>query len=170
MEARIMAESSKASGSYPPVGKSAPAFSGTAADGTTVTLADCLGKVVVLYFYPKDDTPGCTTEACGFRDGFERMKRAGIELIGVSPDSPDSHRKFAAKYELPFTLVADEDKSICQAYGVWQEKTKDGRTYMGVARTTFVIDKQGRIARVFEKVKPEGHEQEVLDWVKGSLG
>jgi thioredoxin-dependent peroxiredoxin len=154
---------------YPQVGAKAPAFTAVVSGGRKVKLADFAGKVVTLYFYPKDDTPGCTIEACGFRDHFDALKQAGVEVVGVSPDSPESHEKFAGKFSLPFTLLADEDNSICQAYGVWQEKNKFGRTYMGVARTTFVIDKEGRIAHVFEKVKPDGHEQEVLEWVKANL-
>lgn len=154
---------------YPAVGSPAPGFTAAASGGRTVTLADLAGRVVVLYFYPKDDTPGCTVEACAFRDGWQQMRAAGIEVLGVSPDSVQSHDKFAGKYGLPFTLIADEDRAICQAYGVWQEKSRYGRTYMGVARTTFVIDRDGRIAHVFEKVKPEGHETEVLEWVQENL-
>ena len=155
---------------YPKVGGKAPAFTAVDAAGSKVKLSDFAGKVLVLYFYPKDDTPGCTTEACGFRDRFTDLRNAGLEIVGVSPDSPASHVKFAGKYNLPFILLADEDKSICQAYGVWQEKQQYGRKYMGVIRTTFIIDKQGRIAHVFEKVKADGHEQHVLEWVKVNLG
>ena len=154
---------------YPAVGTKAPAFSAPASDGHTVKLSDFKGKIVVLYFYPKDDTPGCTKEACGFRDAQEKFDEASIVVLGVSPDTVDSHRKFAGKFRLPFTLLADEDHSICESYGVWQEKSMYGKTHMGVARTTFVIDDQGRIARVFEKVTPEGHEAEVLDWIAINL-
>jgi peroxiredoxin Q/BCP len=154
----------------PREGDVAPAFSAPAAGGQTVSLSDYVGKkVVVLYFYPKDNTSGCTKEACGFRDDWAAARRAGIEVIGVSPDSATSHEKFAAKYELPFTLVADEDHKIAEAYGVWQEKSMYGRKYFGIARTTFVIDKKGGIAKVFEKVKPVGHSAEVLSWVRDAL-
>lgn len=155
---------------YPAVGGPAPAFSAPDGEGNTISLTDFAGKkIVVLYFYPKDNTSGCTKEACGFRDNHEALKKAGVALLGVSPDSPASHQKFAAKFELPFPLLADEDKQICKDYGVWQQKSMYGRKYMGVARTTFVIDKQGRIAHVFEKVKPVGHDQEVLDWIRANL-
>lgn len=166
-----MAESASEnlSGPYPTVGSKAPAFTAVDAGGRKVKLSDFAGKVLALYFYPKDDTPGCTTEACGFRDRFADLKKAGIEVVGVSPDSPASHQEFAGKHDLPFTLLADEDKAICQAYGVWQEKQQYDRSYMGVVRTTFVIDKQGHIAHVFEKVKPDGHDQAVLGWVKANL-
>ena len=121
------------------------------------------GKNIVLYFYPKDDTPGCTVQACGFRDSFKAIEKLGAVILGVSPDSTKSHDKFIAKFDLPFALIPDEDKSICQAYGVWMEKSMYGKKYMGVARTTFVINKEGNIAKVFEKVKPEGHNQEVIE-------
>lgn len=154
----------------PAEGQVAPPFSAPAAGGRTVSLSVFAGKkVVVLYFYPKDNTSGCTKEACGFRDDWQALKRAGIEVIGVSPDSPASHERFAAKHELPFTLVADEDHAIAQAYGVWQQKSMYGRKYLGIVRTTFVIDKKGRIAKVFEKVKPDGHSAEVLSWIRRGL-
>ncbi len=116
----------------------------------------------MLYFYPKDDTPGCTKEACSFRDAFSKFKKQRIAVLGVSPDSEKSHQKFATKYKLPFTLLADTDKSIVEAYGVWGEKKFMGRTYMGVNRTTFLIDEKGKIKKIFEKVKPEDHASEVL--------
>jgi peroxiredoxin Q/BCP len=147
----------------------APNFRAPTSGGKTVKLSDLKGQVVVLYFYPKDNTSGCTKEACGFRDAWAQFRKAGIEVLGVSPDSVKSHDNFAGKFNLPFTLVADEDKSICQAYGVWQEKSMYGRKYFGVARTTFVIDKTGKIAHIFEKVKTTGHEQEVLDWIQANL-
>jgi peroxiredoxin Q/BCP len=160
----------KNAGALPAVGTAAPAFTAAASGGRTVSLSAFRGKkVVVLYFYPKDDTPGCTKEACSFRDDWSALERAGIVVLGVSPDSAASHERFAKKYGLPFTLVADEDHAIAERYGVWQEKSMYGRTYMGIARTTFVIDKQGRIAHVFEQVKPEGHSGEVLDWVRENL-
>jgi peroxiredoxin Q/BCP len=144
-------------------GNSAPAFKTTNAEGETVALKDLRGQKVVLYFYPKDDTPGCTKEACSFRDAFAKFKKRGIAVLGVSPDSAASHKKFATKYKLPFTLLADTDKSISEAYGVYGEKKFMGRTYMGVHRTTFLIDEKGKIKKVFEKVKPEEHASEVLD-------
>jgi len=156
-------------GSFPAVGRKAPAFAALDADGRTVRLADLKGRIVVLYFYPKDDTPGCTTEACEFRDDHAALARAGIAVLGVSPDGVDSHRRFAEKHRLPFTLLADQEHEICRRYGVWQEKSSYGRTYWGVVRTTFVIDQRGRVAHVFEKVKPQGHAAEVLAWIRDHL-
>jgi thioredoxin-dependent peroxiredoxin len=144
-------------------GTTAPAFKTTDADGETVSLKDLRGQKVVLYFYPKDDTPGCTKEACSFRDSFAKFKKRGIAVLGVSPDSEASHKKFETKYKLPFTLLADRDHSIAEAYGVWGEKKFMGRTYMGILRTTFLIDEKGKIKKVFEKVKPEDHASEVLE-------
>jgi thioredoxin-dependent peroxiredoxin len=143
-------------------GSAAPAFKANDAEGNIVSLKDLRGQKVVLYFYPKDDTPGCTKEACSFRDGFAKFKRRGIKVIGVSPDKETAHKKFATKYDLPFTLLADTDKAIAEAYGVWGEKKFMGRTYMGVLRTTFLIDEKGKIKKIFEKVKPEDHASEVL--------
>ncbi len=159
----------KTASSFPRIGSKAPAFSAPASGGHQVRLSDFKGKIVVLYFYPKDDTSGCTREACAFRDSHAALTKAGIVVVGVSPDSVNSHDKFAARYELPFTLLTDEDHAICEAYGVWQEKSMYGRKYMGVARTTFVIDADGKIAHVFEKVKPDGHDVEVLEWVRQNL-
>ena len=144
-------------------GTAAPQFSAMNANGETIRLKDLRGKKVVLYFYPKDDTPGCTKEACSFRDAFANFKKRGIEVLGVSPDSEASHKKFTAKYKLPFTLLADPDHSIADAYGVYGEKKFMGRTYMGVKRITFLIDEKGKIKKVFEKVKPEEHAREVLE-------
>ena len=144
-------------------GSTAPAFKTNDANGETVTLKDLRGQKVVLYFYPKDDTPGCTKEACSFRDAFAKFKKKGIAVLGVSPDSEKSHLKFATKYQLPFTLLADTDRSIAEAYGVWGEKKFMGRTYMGVHRKTFLIDEKGKIKKIFEKVKPEDHANEVLE-------
>jgi thioredoxin-dependent peroxiredoxin len=144
-------------------GTTAPAFKTTDQSGKTVSLKDLRGQKVVLYFYPKDDTPGCTKEACSFRDAFATFKKRGIQVLGVSPDNEKSHQKFVSKYKLPFTLLADTDRSIAEAYGVWGEKKFMGRTYMGVHRTTFLIDEKGKIKKVFEKVKPEDHASEVLD-------
>lgn len=145
----------------PKVGDKAPDFKSVNQDGKEIKLGDLKGQAVVLYFYPKDSTPGCTVEACEFRDGYAKLKKKAV-LFGVSPDSAKSHTKFIEKFSLPFDLLADEDKSICKAYGVWVKKSMYGREYMGVARTTFVIGKDGKIARVFEKVTPKGHADEVL--------
>ena len=131
-------------------------------NGTERRLSEYRGKPVVLYFYPKDDTPGCTTEACEFRDDTADYAQAGVVILGVSPDSPKSHLKFKEKYNLPFTLLADEDHAVCEAYGVWVLKSMYGREYYGVARTTFVIDADGKIIKVFEKVTPKGHSAEIL--------
>ena len=143
-------------------GATAPAFKTTNTNGESVSLKDFRGQKVVLYFYPKDDTPGCTKEACSFRDGFSKFKKRGITILGVSPDSEKSHQKFTAKYKLTFTLLADTDHSIADAYGVYGEKKFMGRTYMGIHRTTFLIDEKGKIKKVFEKVKPDDHADEVL--------
>jgi peroxiredoxin Q/BCP len=144
-------------------GTTAPAFKTTDANGETVSLKDLRGQKVVLYFYPKDDTPGCTKEACSFRDEFATFKKRGITVLGVSPDNEKSHKKFETKYKLPFTLLADTDHAIAESYGVWGEKKFMGRTYMGVQRSTFLIDEKGKIKKVFEKVKPEDHASEVLE-------
>jgi peroxiredoxin Q/BCP len=144
-------------------GSVAPDFKTTNTNGETVRLKDLRGQKVVLYFYPKDDTPGCTKEACSFRDAFADFKKRGIEVLGVSTDSEASHQKFTAKYKLPFTLLADTDHSIADAYGVYGEKKFMGRTYMGVKRMTFLIDEKGKIAKIFEKVKVDEHAREVLD-------
>ena len=143
------------------VGKSAPAFSLDTDTGEKLSLKDLKGRPVVLYFYPKDDTPGCTVEACEFRDAFPRFKGSKAVILGISPDSVKSHQKFKQKFDLPFTLLADEDHAIAEKYGVWQKKSMYGRTYMGIARTTFVIDQEGKVAKIFEKVKPKGHAEEV---------
>lgn len=140
----------------------APDFTLLADDGSPVTLSSFRGRPVVLYFYPKDDTPSCTTEACEFRDAFPDFGKLDAVVLGVSPDSVKSHAKFRAKFELPFLLLADTDQAVSNAYGVWQEKSMYGRQYMGVVRTTFVIDAAGDIAQVFEKVKSAGHAAAVL--------
>lgn len=148
-------------------GQKAPLFSLPASGGKTVALKDFQGKKnVVLYFYPKDDTPGCTVEACGFRDSFDALKKTGAVVLGVSPDPLKKHEKFIEKYELPFLLLSDEEKTVCEKYGVWVEKSMYGRKYMGVARTTFVIGKDGRVVKKFCKVKPRGHDEEVLEVLK----
>lgn len=139
----------------------APDFSLTADDGSTVTLASLRGQPAVLYFYPKDDTPGCTTEACEFRDAFPRFDAEGVQVIGISPDSVESHVEFKSKYDLPFRLLADTEHEMAIAYGVWKEKNMYGRKLMGVERTTVILDKDGRVARIFPRVKPTGHAAEV---------
>jgi len=145
------------------MGEKAPDFKAPNQEGKTIALKDFKGKSVVIYFYPKDDTPGCTIEACEFRDGMKQIKKAGAVVLGVSPDSVKSHTKFNDKFKLAFDLISDEDKVICKAYGVWAKKKLYGREYMGVLRSTFVINSQGKIARIFENVKPKGHVAEVLE-------
>lgn len=147
-------------------GDKAPAFKARDADGNQVKLSDFRGQKVVLYFYPKDDTPGCTKEACSFRDSHSKLTRRGIKVLGISLDSEASHKKFAAKYDLPFTLLSDPERSVAEAYGTYGEKKFMGRTYMGLHRMTFLIDEKGRIKKIFNKVKPEGHADEVLEAFK----
>jgi peroxiredoxin Q/BCP len=147
----------------PAAGDNAPDFSAPDQNGNTVSLKDFSGKTIVLYFYPKDDTPGCTKEACGFRDDLSAFTGKNSVIIGVSPDDSKSHKKFVDKYNLPFTLLADPDKKICEAYGVWQEKSMYGRKSMGVVRSTFVIGPDGKIAKAFSNVKVDGHVAKVLD-------
>jgi peroxiredoxin Q/BCP len=142
-------------------GTLAPDFTLEADDGRRVRLSDLRGQAVVLFFYPKDDTSGCTKEACEFRDALPRFDRLDAVILGVSPDDARSHRKFKEKFALPYTLLVDEEHRVADAYGVWQEKSMYGRKYWGNARTTFLIDREGRVARVFEKVKPDGHAEEV---------
>jgi peroxiredoxin Q/BCP len=143
-------------------GLKAPQFSLPTGDGSTLSLKDLKGKKVVLYFYPKDNTSGCTQEACDFRDDHAALKRKGAVVVGVSIDSVASHGKFSAKYDLPFPLLSDEAKEMVKAYGVWKEKSMYGRKYMGIERTTFVIDEKGTITHVFPKVKVSGHSKEIL--------
>jgi peroxiredoxin Q/BCP len=143
-------------------GDKAPDFTAPTNGGGRISLADLKGKNVVLYFYPRDDTPGCTKEACAFRDRFGALKKKGAVVLGVSVDSPKSHDKFARKFHLPFTLVSDEDKKIVNAYGVWGEKSFMGRQYLGTHRVTFLIGPDGRIRKIWPRVKPEEHPQEVL--------
>jgi peroxiredoxin Q/BCP len=143
-------------------GKPAPDFALTSDGGETVNLADLRGKQVVLYFYPKDDTPGCTKQACGIRDVYGDFERAGAVVLGVSPDDERSHVKFKEKYDLPFTLLADPDHAVAERYGVWGEKTYAGRKYMGVNRSTFVIDADGNVKKVLHDVKPATHADDVL--------
>jgi len=143
-------------------GKPAPDFELPSDAGDTVKLSELRGKPVVLYFYPKDDTPGCTAQACGIRDAYGEFERAGAVVLGISPDDERSHGKFRDKYELPFTLLADTDHSVAEQYGVWGEKKYMGRTYLGVNRWTFVIDEDGNIKKVLPDVKPATHADDVL--------
>jgi peroxiredoxin Q/BCP len=144
------------------IGKKAPAFSGNDQNGVKRTLKEFAGKKLVLYFYPKDDTPGCTAEACDLRDNYDKFITAGYAIIGVSPDEEKKHQKFITKYELPFDLLADTDHSIAEAFGVWVEKSMYGRKYMGIARTTFVIDEKGLIQDIIEKVNTKDHSSQIL--------
>jgi thioredoxin-dependent peroxiredoxin len=145
----------------PEVGDRAPAFTLPDQSGEPVKLSDFKGKAVVLYFYPKDDTPGCTREACSFRDEHSALVKAGAVVLGVSPDSTASHQKFAGKFELPFPLLADTDHTVSEKYGAWGEKSLYGRKFMGITRSTFLIGKDGKVARVWPKVKVDGHVDEV---------
>jgi peroxiredoxin Q/BCP len=149
------------------VGAKAPDFDTTDQDGRKVSLKDFRGKKVVLYFYPKDDTPGCTVEACSFRDNLPEFERLNATVLGVSTDNEASHRRFADKFQLPFTLLADSDKAIVQAYGAWGEKKNYGKTYMGTHRITYVIDEKGKIQAVFPKVTPKTHADELLRLLGG---
>ena len=144
-------------------GSPAPDFDLASDTGEHVKLSALRGKPVVLYFYPKDDTPGCTTEACEFRDAYDRFRDQGVEILGVSPDTEASHQKFKSKYELPFTLLADPDHEVADAYGVWKEKRNYGKTYHGVERSTFVIDAEGNVARAMRGIRPAGHAAQVLE-------
>ena len=147
-------------------GMQAPEFSLPDEENTLHKLSDFRGKPVVLYFYPKDDTPGCTTEACNFRDDYSAYEQAGVVILGISPDSVKSHAKFKSKYSLQFPLLADEGHKVCDQYGVWGMKKFMGREYDGVLRTTFLIDPNGRIAKVFENVRPAEHSEEVISALK----
>ena len=147
-------------------GNPAPDFTLPDENGITRRLSDYRGQPVVLYFYPKDDTPGCTTEACNFRDDYSQYTQAGVVILGVSPDSPKNHIKFKEKYHLPFTLLADEEHKVCEMYGVWGRKKMMGREYDGVFRSTFLIDAQGKLVKVFENVKPAEHSKEVMQALK----
>jgi peroxiredoxin Q/BCP len=148
-------------------GKPAPDFELQTDGDETVKLSDFRGRPVVLYLYPKDDTPGCTTEACEFRDAYDVFRERGAEVLGVSPDNVASHEKFKTKYELPFTLLADPDHKVAEQYGVWGERSYAGKTYMGINRSTFVIDGEGKVARAMLGIKPAGHAAEVLDSLPG---
>ncbi len=144
-------------------GKPAPDFELKSDTGDAVKLSDFRGRPVVLYFYPKDDTPGCTAEACEFRDAYDVYRERGAEVLGVSPDDVTSHEKFKSKYELPFTLLADPEHEVADKYGVWGERKFAGKTYMGINRSTFVIDREGNVARAMLGIKPAGHAEEVLN-------
>ena len=146
----------------PAPGDAAPPFAGPTADGQTVRLADYAGRLLLLYFYPKDDTPGCTKQACNLRDGMEELQEHGIAVVGVSPDAPESHGRFAEKYDLPFPLLADPDHEILNAYGVWGERSLYGKKVVGVKRTSFLIDGDGVVRHVFKRPKTAEHTQEVL--------
>jgi peroxiredoxin Q/BCP len=148
------------------VGDKAPAFTLEDQSGKTVKLSDFKGKTVVLYFYPKDDTPGCTREACAFRDEHSALKKEGAVVLGVSPDSSPSHAKFAGKYKLPFPLLADTDHAVSEKFGAWGEKSLYGRKFMGITRSTFLIDASGKVARVWPKVKVDGHVDQVLEAIR----
>jgi thioredoxin-dependent peroxiredoxin len=152
----------------PAIGTKAPTFELPASNGETIDLKEYGGKTVVLYFYPKADTPGCTKEACGFRDAIASYKKLGVPVFGISPDPVEDVTKFAEKFKLNFPLLADADHSVADKYGVWGEKNMYGKKYFGVLRTTFVIGKDGKIAHAFEKVKPEGHDKEVLEWLQAN--
>jgi len=143
-------------------GQEAPDFELASDEGDTVRLSDLRGRSIVLYFYPKDDTPGCTTQACGIRDAYGLFERAGAVVLGVSPDDEGSHAKFKKKYDLPFTLLADTEHAVAEQYGVWGEKSYMGRKYFGIQRSTFVIGKDGTVKKVFAKVKPAEHADDVL--------
>ena len=152
------------------VGDAAPAFALPSTGGETIRLLDFRGKRVVLYFYPKDDTPGCTREACSFRDDRARMERANAVVLGVSRDDADSHQRFGQKFGLTFPLLSDPDAAVCKAYGVYKQKSMYGRTYWGIERTTFIIDERGRIAAIFPKVSVDGHSQAVLAALAAASG
>jgi|SRR3990167_4227257 len=147
-------------------GSKAPEFYLSDQDGKDHELADYHGQWVLLYFYPKDDTPGCTKEACGLRDTFPKFEDVSAVVLGVSADSVESHKKFATKYKLPFTLLADPEKKVLQAYGVWRNKSMYGKSFLGIARTSFLIDPDGNIAKIYEKVKPAEHARQVLHDLK----
>lgn len=144
------------------IGDAAPDFNTRDQDGNPVRLADFRGKKVVLYFYPKDDTPGCTAEACSLRDNYEHLQKVGYEVLGVSVDDEKSHQKFIKKYNLPFPLLADTDHQIVEAYDVWHEKSMYGRKFMGIVRTTFLIDEQGLISEIITKIDTEKHAEQIL--------
>mgnify|MGYP001814396731 CR=1 FL=1 len=144
-------------------GSPAPDFTLPGDDGSDISLSSYRGKKVVLYFYPKDDTPGCTTQACDLRDNYEAMQARGVVVLGVSPDGPASHKKFREKYSLNFPLLSDEDHQVAETYGVWKEKSMYGKKYWGIERSTFLIDEEGRIEEAWRKVRPKGHAERVSE-------
>jgi peroxiredoxin Q/BCP len=147
------------------VGSKAPAFKGKDQDGNTISLADFKGKKLILFFYPKDNTPGCTAEACSLRDNYNLLQKNGFELLGISIDDEKSHQKFITKHSLPFPLLADSDKKVVEAYGLWIEKSMYGRKYMGTARTTLLIDETGKISHIIEKVDTKDHAMQIIQCV-----
>ena len=147
-------------------GKKAPAFKGLDQNGNKISIADFKGKKIILYFYPKDDTPGCTAQACNLRDNYSALLKKGFAVVGVSTDAVKTHKKFETKYELPFPLIADEDKKIVEQYGVWGEKKFMCKTYMGITRTTFLIDEAGKIIKIIEKPDTKNHTEEILAALK----
>jgi len=147
-------------------GKKAPAFKGLDQNGNKISFTDFKGKKIILYFYPKDDTPGCTAQACNLRDNYSALLKKGFAVVGVSTDAVKTHKKFETKYELPFPLIADEDKKIVEQYGVWGEKKFMGKTYMGITRTTFLIDEAGKIIKIIEKPDTKNHTEEILAALK----
>ncbi|MBE3570782.1 MAG: thioredoxin-dependent thiol peroxidase [Bacillales bacterium] len=151
------------------IGEAAPDFELPASNGEKVKLSNFKGKNVVLYFYPKDMTPGCTTEACDFRDYHDEFSKLNAVILGISTDSLDKHKKFIEKYDLPFLLLADEDHEACELYGVWKLKKNFGKEYMGIERSTFVIDQEGKLAKEWRKVKVKGHVEEALEFIKNEL-
>ena len=149
--------------SRPKIGEKAPEFSGVDQDGNEVKLSDFKGRKLILFFYPKDDTPGCTAAACSLRDDYDALKEAGYDMLGVSPDKPAKHTKFINKYDFPFSLLADEEKETLKAYGAWGRKKFMGREYDGVLRSTYIIDEEGKILEVIEKVKTKTHAQQIRE-------
>ena len=149
------------------IGDKAPDFEGKNQNNESVKLSSFIGEKVVLYFYPRDNTPGCTAQACNLKDNFNELSRKGYQIIGVSSDSIKSHKKFEEKYSLPFDLISDEEGSLCESFGTWKEKKNYGRTYMGIERSTFIIDEEGKIIKIWRKVRVNGHVEEVLDFIKG---
>ncbi len=145
------------------IGDKAPDFKGIDQDGASISLKDFIGKKVVLYFYPKDDTPGCTAEACNLRDNYSELRKKGYEIVGVSADDEVSHKKFSDKYELPFSLIADTNKKILQSYNAWGEKNMYGKKYMGILRKTYIIDENGKIEKIFGKVDTKNHTEQILE-------
>ena len=147
-------------------GEKAPTFTLSDDSGNKVRLSDLKGAPVVLYFYPRDDTPGCTKEACSFRDRYDEIKQLGVRLLGISPDSADSHLKFRKKYSLPFPLLVDEKRTVCEKYGVWREKNMYGKKSMGIQRSTYLIDSSGKVAKLWKSVKVDGHDQKVIEAIE----